>query len=182
MKNMMDMEAMKAKYQEESPEECKKRKRQLLFPAFINFAVGIAMLVVGVVYDEEDKTRAATNFLMVGGGVLLATNLIKLVAYATPCKGDDKVADVITPILDLAYFIIVIWGSVKVFGAYSTWTQDDKTSENYCPGTPFMMAFVTLICFWILFPLMCCCGCMAACCKIAAKMSPPQTAPQPIEE
>ena len=65
MKNMVDMEAMKAKYQEESPEDQKKRKRQLLFPAFINFAVGIAMLVVGVVYDAEDKTRAATNFLMV---------------------------------------------------------------------------------------------------------------------
>ena len=31
------------------------------------------------------------------------------------CKEDDKVADVITPILDLAYFIIIIWGSVKVF-------------------------------------------------------------------
>merc|ERR1712223_2237319 len=137
MKNMVDMEAIKAKYSEESPEEQQKRKRQLLFPAFINFAVGIAMLVVGIVYDDEDKNGSATNFLMVGGGVLLATNLIKLVAYATPCKGDDKVADVITPILDLAYFIIVIWGSVKVFGAYSTWTQEDETSENYCPGTPF---------------------------------------------
>ena len=47
--------------------------------------------------------------------MLLTTNFIKLVAYSTPCKEDDKVADVITPILDLAYFIIIIWGSVKVF-------------------------------------------------------------------
>ena len=65
MKNMMDIEAMKAKYQKESPEDCKKRKRKLLFPAFINFVVGIAMLVVGLVYDDQDKTRVATNFLMV---------------------------------------------------------------------------------------------------------------------
>jgi len=184
MKNMVDMEAMKAKYSEESPEEQQKRKRQLLFPAFINFAVGIAMLVIGIVYDDQDTNGAATDFLMIGGGVLLATNLIKLVAYATPCKQDDKVADVITPILDLAYFIIVIWGSVKVFSAYSTWTDEEefKELETYCPGPPFMMAFVTLICFWILFPLMCCCGCVAACCKVAAKMSPPKTAPhEPIE-
>ena len=59
------MEAMKAKYSEESPEEQQKRKRQLLFPAFINFAVGIAMLVVGIVYDDQDKNGAATDFLMV---------------------------------------------------------------------------------------------------------------------
>ena len=65
MKNMVDMEAIKAKYSEESPEEQQKRKRQLLFPAFINFAVGIAMLVVGIVYDEEDKNGSATDFLMV---------------------------------------------------------------------------------------------------------------------
>merc|ERR1711922_4722 len=79
MKNMVDMEAIKAKYSEESPEEQQKRKRQLLFPAFINFAVGIAMLVVGIVYDDQEKNGSATDFLMVGGGVLLATNLIKLV-------------------------------------------------------------------------------------------------------
>ena len=71
-----------------------------------------------------------------------------------------------------------------ISGAYSTWTQDEdqKDNANYCPGPPFMMAFVTLICFWILFPLMCCCGCFAACCKVAAKMSPPKTTPhEPIE-
>ena len=65
MKNMVDMEAMKAKYSEESPEDQQKRKRQLMFPAFINFAVGIAMLVVGIVYDPEDNIGAATDFLMV---------------------------------------------------------------------------------------------------------------------
>jgi len=187
MKNMnkyVDMEAMKAKYAEESPDEQQSRKRKLLFPAFINFAVGIAMVVVGAVYNDQDQIGSATDFLMIGGSVLLTTNFIKLVAYSTPCKEDDKVADVITPILDLAYFIIIIWGSVKVFSAYSTWTDEDdqKDSANYCPGPPFMMAFVTLICFWILFPLMCCCGCFAACCKIAATMSPPKTTPhEPIE-
>ena len=68
--------------------------------------------------NNEKKQEKISIHFQVGGGVLLATNLIKLVAYATPCKGDDKVADVIAPILDLAYFIIVIWGSVKVFGRF----------------------------------------------------------------
>ena len=68
MKNMdkyVDMEAMKAKYAEESPDEQQSRKRKLLFPAFINFAVGIAMVVVGAVYNDQDQIGSATDFLMV---------------------------------------------------------------------------------------------------------------------
>ena len=67
-------------------------------------------------FQYEDKPQDATMFLMVGGGVLLSANILKIIAYLTPCTKDDKVADIITPILDIAYFIVVIWGSVRVFG------------------------------------------------------------------
>ena len=65
MNKYVDMEAMKAKYAEESPDEQQSRKRKLLFPAFINFAVGIAMVVVGAVYNDQDQIGSATDFLMV---------------------------------------------------------------------------------------------------------------------
>ena len=55
-------------------------------------------------------------FFKVGGSVLLVSNALKLVSYLTKCECDDKIADFITPCLDFAYFIVVIWGSVLVFG------------------------------------------------------------------
>ena len=54
-------------------------------------------------------------FFKVGGSVLLVSNALKLVSYLTKCECDDKIADFITPMLDFAYFIVVIWGSVLVF-------------------------------------------------------------------
>ena len=55
-------------------------------------------------------------------------------------------------------------------GAYSEWTDEDTTSPNYCANGPFMMAFVTLILFWILMPLIFCltCCCCCICCAIGA--------------
>ena len=34
-------------------------------------------------------------------------------------------------------------------GHYSTWTKTDEISPNYCHGAPFLMAFITLICYWV---------------------------------
>ena len=42
-----DIEAMKKKYSEESPEEKEKRTKMEMLPAVINICVGIAMVVVG---------------------------------------------------------------------------------------------------------------------------------------
>ena len=53
-------------------------------------------------------------------------------------------------------------------GAYSGVTYDDKTSENFCEKVPFSMAFGILIAFWVMLPLLCCCGAMACCCKMFA--------------
>jgi len=170
-----DIEAMKKKYSEESPEEKEKRTKMEMLPAVINICVGIAMVVVGALNDDKcNGDKDATYFLKVGGSVLLVSNGLKLVSYLTKCECDDKIADFITPMLDFAYFIVVIWGSVLVFRAWSTIQYDDEDKDNYCPKHAFNFAFYYLVFYWIFFPLMCCCGMMAACCKMAAKMSPPK--------
>merc|ERR1711997_1117586 len=165
-----DIEAMKKKYSEESPEEKEKRTKMEMFPAVINICVGIAMVVVGALNDDKD----ATYFLKVGGSVLLVSNALKLVSFLTKCECDDKIADAITPMLDFAYFIVVIWGSVIVFGAWSTIQYDDPEKAMFCPAHAFNFAFYYLVFYWIFLPLACCCGMMACCCKAFAKMSPPK--------
>ena len=73
--------------------------------------------------------------------------------------------------------IILIWGSVVVFGAWATWTDDydkyvsDPEKFNYCANQPMMFAFVILVIKWVLIPclvvLMCFCWCICACCFAA---------------
>jgi len=170
-----DIEAMKKKYSEESPEEKEKRTKMQMFPAVMNIIVGIAMVVVGAMNDDVcNGDMDATYFLKVAGSVLLVSNALKIVSSLTKCECDDKIADFITPCLDFAYFIVVIWGSVLVFGAWSTIQYDDAEKAMYCPAHAFNFAFYYLVFYWIFLPLMCCCGMMACCCKMAAKMSPPK--------
>jgi len=170
-----DIEAMKKKYSEESPEEKEKRNKQQIFPAVINAIVGIAMVAVGASYDDVcDNDKNATYFLKVGGSILLVSNGLKLLSVLTKCECDDKIADFVGPILDFAYFIACIWGSVIVFGDYSSVQYEDPNGARYCPGSIYNFAFIYLICYWVFLPLACCCGAMACCCKMFAKMAPPK--------
>ena len=88
----------------------------MLVPSFVNLGIGIAMLILGIQNASEDKSGEATSFLKVGGAVLVINAALKIISYFTPCEFDDKVSDIISPLLDFAYFIVIIWGSVKVFG------------------------------------------------------------------
>ena len=53
------------------------------------------------------------------------------------------------------FVIYYIWGSVVVFGAWASWTDDfEKYSENnddfnYCKYTPMVFAFTLLLLLWV---------------------------------
>ena len=66
-----DIEAMKKKYSEESPEDKEKRNKQQMFPAVMNAIVGIAMVVVGALNDDDcDDDKNATYFLKVSAWLI----------------------------------------------------------------------------------------------------------------
>ena len=92
-----------------------------------------------------------------------------------------------TGCMTIVNFAILIWGSVVVFGAWATWTDDyaeyekDPEAMNYCMNQPMMTAFVILILDWVLIPCMivlgCLCGCCCACCYgMCASMEQTQSA------
>ena len=116
----LKLENLQKKYADETPEEKQQRKRKELFPAFVYLGVSVAMLIIGVKYDtpEDCKGGEATRFLTVGGAVLLVSSALKILAYVTPSEFDDKIAKFLTPLLDAAYFIVIIWGSFLVFGKF----------------------------------------------------------------
>ena len=70
-------------------------------------------------------------------------------------KGENKLDTFCQAVLALVNFAILIWGSVVVFGAWATWTDDyDKYKEdtdgfNYCKSTPMKTAFNILIFYWV---------------------------------
>ena len=116
------MENLQKKYADETEEDKQKRKKQQLLPAFVYLGISVAMLILGVKHNNDEDCpagdNAATRFLTVGGAVLLVSSALKILAYVTPCECDDKIAEVLGPLLDMAYFIVIIWGSVLVFGKF----------------------------------------------------------------
>ena len=48
-------------------------------------------------------------------------------------------------------------------GSFSDWESEDDLSGLYCPPTPFYAAFVSLVCFWVVMPLLFLCHCCAMC-------------------
>ena len=138
------------------------------------------MIVIGVVYTNDCPYSQATLFLQIYGGVIFGASFNKIFFYFMKHKYD--LMDKIIPALDLAEFIIIIWGSIVVFstlllisstsqlwfidffsGAYSDVNHDDPTSKMYCHTTPFYMAFINLIFQWIMIPFKICCACCICC-------------------
>ena len=140
------MKDLKKKYGEESREDKKNRHKKLFLPSVISLAICIAMVIVGKViyikfshsnlgiiyifltpfvlfcflgyqYKDDCNVNAAT-FLLLGGGIVLATSALNVVAYLTPCDWDDRLVDVLTPLAYFAHFVIMIWGSITIFGTY----------------------------------------------------------------
>merc|ERR1712150_198068 len=148
-----DMEGLKKKYGEESREDKKNRHRKLFLPSVVSLSVCIAMVIVGYQYIDDCNVDAAT-FLLLGGGIVLATSALNVVAYLTPCEWDDRLADVVTPLSYFAHFVVMIWGSVAIFGVYSevVYAKNDEYHENqvtdyYCHPIPFKFAFGSILGF-----------------------------------
>ena len=66
--------------------------------------------------------------------------------------GVNKMSSGVMSIID---FVMLIWGSGVVFGAWATWTDDlatynDNMEElNYCQYQPMIFAFTILILKWV---------------------------------
>ena len=145
---------------------------------------------MGLQYSSEEDCRysGAPTFLVFGGGIVLTTTTLNIVAYLTPCGWDDKITDaIITPMAHLINMIVLVWGSISIFsnypmnetyavlikfglfsyilGAYQYVTHTEKESEFYCAPTPFKFAFVFLVLAWTIFPFLLCCG-LCICCGL----------------
>ena len=64
----------------------------------------------------------------------------------------NKMSSGVMTIID---FVMLIWGSVVVFGAWATWTDDldeynsNKDELNYCKYNPMIFAFSILLIKWV---------------------------------
>ena len=58
--------------------------------------------------------------------------------------------------------------SPMLAGSFSDWESEDDLSGLYCPPTPFYAAFVSLVCFWVVMPLLFLCHCCAMCHKMTS--------------
>merc|ERR1712227_374176 len=136
--------------------------------------------VDGVSTDEDNLCpNGAAYWLWIAGILLLVSNSINGWAkmYKKCAERDGKIDcgekvgmainSFSSGVMTIVDFAMLIWGSVVVFGAWATWTDDFDTykpeENNFCEYTPFMTAFVILILKWVLIPVIivitCCCAC-----------------------
>jgi len=130
--------------------------------------------------------NGAAYWLYVAGICLLVSNSINTWAkiYKKCAERDGKidcgekvgmaVNKMSSGVMTIVDFVMLIWGSVVVFGAWANWTDDwekysgDKEAMNFCEYQPMMTAFVLLLIKWIMIPLAivltCCCACLCCAC------------------
>ena len=81
----------------------------------------MVVIVLGYQYNEEEYCRfGAPQFLLLGGGICVATTLINIIAYLTPCEWDDKIADILSTLAPFVSMVVTIWGSVVIFSKFYT--------------------------------------------------------------
>jgi len=153
----------------------------------------------GVKSKEDDPCpNGAAYYLYVAGIVLLVTNAIHILSRVSQylAERDGKIScgeacglgilKFGSGCMAVADIVILIWGSVVVFGAWASWTDDydeyvaDPENKNYCAYEPMMYAFVILIIKWVIIPclmvMICFCGCLCACCCAACAPKPASSA------
>ena len=117
LEGMKGLEGLKNLQKYGKPEDKNERDKSVLFSACIQFPIAIAMAVVGGVYINYCKYSQAALFLQIYGGLVMGTSSLKIWAYFFKNKMDF--VDKIVPGLELAEFIVTIWGSIVVFSKLS---------------------------------------------------------------
>merc|ERR1712183_488314 len=181
--------------------------------SLMNLVLGIVMVAIGYQNLPADMTgtpaagenaeqdpcpNGAAYWLYVAGICLLVSNSINTWAKIDKkCAerdgqidcgekfgmGVNKASSGVMTIID---FVMLIWGSVVVFGAWATWTDDLPTytanmeEMNYCKYQPMIFAFSILLIKWIMIPVMlaitCCCVCCSAMCCACFKPATTESA------
>jgi len=165
---------------------------------------GAIMVAIGVQYQDPDPCpegsekasevcdpcpNGAAYYLYVTGITLLVTAgfsvLGEVSSYLAAKDGEVTCGErcgllflkFLGALMGIVDTCLLIWGSVVVLGAWSTWTddytkyQESPTTLNYCAATPMKFAFVLLVLKWVLIPLLmilvcclvtCCAACLGA--------------------
>ena len=117
-----------------------------------NTTQDFSQLLHGIILGDRDPCPIGAAYWLYAGGVcyLVTTIFLFMLSIITL---QDKLC---SPLklsgvgLFIIEFAILIWGSVRVFGAYKDWTYDvEEYRENFCEYTPMMFAFVILIMKWV---------------------------------
>ena len=117
-----------------------------------------AMVIVGSTYTdgmepESDCKLQACYYLRVAGGIMLVLDILEILYHCFfGCKNeeDDRKGPICGLVNVVGSLVILIWGSVIVFGTYQEWIYDEalRDSEKYCSYTPYMFSFVVFILGW----------------------------------
>ena len=136
---------------EQNPEERQKRKKKLVGLNFTQLALCLAMVIIGVQYNDQEDCRSgdsmhAPQYLLYGGGIVLVMTILNLVAYLTPCQWDDKIVDILEPIADFTGLVVTIWGSVVIFGNSHCLKITQNVAFEFCHFPPiFVLLKVTCL-------------------------------------
>ena len=125
------------------------------------------MVVVGYQNLPQESMDPCPNgaayWLYVAGICLLVSNSINILAkICKKCAENDgnidcsekfvmRVTQISSGVMTIVDLVMLIWGSVVVFGAWATWTDDlDKYTANmdglnYCKYQPMLFAFSILL-------------------------------------
>jgi len=161
--------------------------------ALVNIALSIAMVCVGNGYRGDEYCKfGAADFLYYGGILGLVMHGIGVLTQVAEwcAKRDGRISagekcglgllGCATFLVVIGEVIVLIWGSVVVFGNYADWVTEPLDAETYCHNTPMMFAFVLLVVRWVLMALIpvciCCCAPCLACLGISKLMGRDQEA------
>ena len=98
---------------------------------------GLVFLSIAYIYQSEKCESGAISYLFYHGIILVALFFIRL-------QSSD---DFMLPCLWVASVFIVLLNGVGVFVGFSTWQHTAPDESGYCPRSPYLVAFVSLIWF-----------------------------------